>query len=91
MMDTIAGHKVRVFDSGPEWADRYTVVLMDQHHYDEHDRMEYDALSVGDDCDSPIGYSMWVTVRLPQLATEARLGFSGLPERVQQHIIERLT
>ena len=80
---------IGIYDN-PEYTDRYTVVLSSKDGVDPKDEDLRDCLMIGDDPTHPQnGYSQMGVAQLgPHLGK--RIRFEQLPERVQNHVMERV-
>lgn len=94
--------RVRVYDHGPRYADRYTVLLEDVDVYDgtettPHRPKPYgnrEGFAVGDNV-GPDGFSQSIQCPPPNTwgpgERARRIPFSSLPDTVQRHVIRRAT
>jgi hypothetical protein len=94
--------RVRVYDSGPRFADRYTILMEDWDVYDgtettPHKPKPYgnrEGFAVGDNV-GPNGFSQ--SIQCPPPTTwgtgkqARRIPFASLPPEVQAHVIRRST
>lgn len=101
--DTLPGiGRVRVYDHGPRFADRYTILMEDWEVYDgtettPHRPKPYgnrEGFAVGDNV-GPNGFSE--SIQCPPPLTwgarrqARRIPFASLPDHVQRHVIARAT
>jgi hypothetical protein len=95
--ETVAGlGRVRLYDAGPRYADRYTLLFMDEPTEPGAyvSATTYAGLAFGDNV-SPNGFSQYIECRPLQTygqgATHRRKRFASLPAYLQDHVRARAT
>lgn len=100
--DTLPGvGRIRCYDAGPRFVDRYTVLFEDMDVYDGTSTTPTkpkpygirQALALSGSPSHPQGVSLWIETPPPMTygkgSSHRRIAFSALPANVQAHIIER--
>ena len=89
--------RVRCYDAGPRYVDRWTVLFEDMPTDAGTPPRPYgprQALALSDNPSHPQGVSQWCECPPPQTygkgATHRRVPFAALPERVRLHVLARL-
>jgi len=92
--EVVDGARISVWDDGPKWADRYTVVYLD----DALDGLYVPYVTMGADPFCPLGFCQHVEMPLPHVAYrgrggvfDRRIAFADLPVDCQRVVHQDLS